>query len=73
MPETRKAEVSYYRVRCVPFKDAPRDKIQILTVKAWSPQNAVEIACQQLDIHPKNYGFSTDMLAPVLGEEGEEK
>ena len=57
------AEVKNYKVICVPFKGAPRDKTKSITVAAWSSENAVSIACKKLDIHPHNYGYSTEEVS----------
>ena len=66
-----RAELAFYRVIAVPMTGSPAAKKQkqIKTVKAWGHDNAVAIACWQMDIHPKNYAFSAELLARVGASE----
>ena len=70
-PTGRRA--AYYRVIAEPLSDgdAKSAKKRKTSVLAWSSRSAVALACVKMDIHPRNYGFSTDRLAEKRAWEDE--
>jgi len=60
---TEKIQLKWFLVNCIPIKASPacgpnRGKTKI-SIQAYSARHANTLACQKLDIHPKNYGFGT--------------
>ena len=58
-----RVELKWYQVTCVPIKGSPacgpNRGEKTISLQAYSSRHATVLACQKLDIHPKNYGFGT--------------
>jgi hypothetical protein len=54
----------YFRVIGSPMEGSGGEDrgIKRISVYAFNSRHAVAIACQKLDLHPKNWVFSTDRL-----------
>ena len=44
-----------YLVQLIPMQKSPGKKQESIYVIAWSKTNAFILACQKLDVNPKNY------------------